>query len=93
MRGAARSQTNVAAEELKANFDAAVSKAFTEDDEAMIKANIGHQELHNLCLNIFCSGLAVIYFNSPYFLEIAHNFSKRGAIGPFGYFAFPIPAS
>lgn len=31
----------VAAEEQKANFDAAVSKAFIEDDKAMIKANIG----------------------------------------------------
>ena len=29
-------------------------------------------------------------FNSLYFNEMAHNFSKSGAIGPFVYFAFPI---
>ena len=30
------------------------------------------------------------YCHGPYFLEMAHNFWKPGAIGPYACFAFPI---
>ena len=39
------------------------------------------------------SALAPLDFSGPYFHEMAHNFSKSGAFGPFVYFPFPISAT